>query len=274
MREVIQTMKIEKSTKLKSMNDVSLDDLKLINKCSLKQLTPEEVFTCSVILCDNEIDRDIEKFTDSSLDKLATLFLGKTGIFNHSWDANDQIARIYRTVVENGKGKNKIGEQIRQLKADIYLLRDGAEDVIQKIEGGILKEVSVGFRAETLCSICGEGFSYWSGECKEGHKKGEKYDKQYCYGSLENPTDAYEFSFVAVPAQKGAGITKKFTDADFSSQWKKFKEMWDGVSISPEGWNKVILDIQNHMISAEEKKKRQLIIAENKKFLEEITGGY
>ena len=35
-----------------------------------------------------------------------------------------------------------------------------------------------------------------------------------CIGELSEPTDAYEFSFVAVPAQPGAGVTKSTPSLD------------------------------------------------------------
>lgn len=39
-------------------------------------------------------------------------------------------------------------------------------------------------------------------------QKGEVYGSKLCCGELVNPYDAYEWSFVAVPSQKRAGITK------------------------------------------------------------------
>jgi predicted nuclease with TOPRIM domain len=44
------------------------------------------------------------------------------------------------------------------------------------------------------------------GQCV--HEKGKIYDGQLCYASLEQATDAFEFSFVAVPAQREAGVIK------------------------------------------------------------------
>ena len=43
---------------------------------------PEEVYTFSVVLCDNEVDRDGECFTKETLEELAKLFVGKTGILD------------------------------------------------------------------------------------------------------------------------------------------------------------------------------------------------
>jgi hypothetical protein len=44
--------------------------------------------------------------------------------------------------------------------------------------------------------------------CK--HEKGKVYDGHFCHHVLKNPTDAYEWSFVAVPAQVRAGVIKSF----------------------------------------------------------------
>ena len=51
------------------------------------------------MLCNNDVDRDHEKFTRQALEKLGALFVGKTGIFDHSMKSGDQAARIYATAV-------------------------------------------------------------------------------------------------------------------------------------------------------------------------------
>ena len=55
----------------------------------------------------------------------------------------------------------------------------------------------------SICSICGADY----GSCE--HRKGESYGGQTCVAVLCEPEDAYEFSFVAVPAQKQAGVLKR-----------------------------------------------------------------
>jgi hypothetical protein len=42
------------------------------------------------------------------------------------------------------------------------------------------------------------------------HEKGGEYCGKLCYHILDEPLDAYEWSFVAVPAQVNAGVTKRF----------------------------------------------------------------
>ena len=57
-----------------------------------------------VHLCDNEIDRDGERFPRATLEELAELFVGKSGIFDHEWTAKGQAARIYRTEIVEEEG--------------------------------------------------------------------------------------------------------------------------------------------------------------------------
>ena len=75
--------------------EVSPEELKAINAMSKKKLRPEEVYAFAVRLCDNEIDRDGERFSLEALEQLKTLFVGKTGIFDHNPKGENQTARLY-----------------------------------------------------------------------------------------------------------------------------------------------------------------------------------
>lgn len=190
-------------------NSVSDEDMALINSFSRRELKKEEIYTFSVILCDNEIDRDFEQFTVDSLEKLAKLFVGKTAIKNHSMNCEDQSARTYKTeVISAPERKNSLGEDYVYLKAYCYMPRlEKNASLIAEIDAGIKKEVSIGCSvAGSICSICGSDLRNTA--CQ--HRKGRKYKGKLCYSQLVNPTDAYEWSFVAVPAQKNAGVTKSF----------------------------------------------------------------
>jgi len=189
-------------------------DIGLINHYTRTPLKPEEVYVFSVILCDNEIDRDTERFTNATLDALAPLFLGKTVISDHVWSAERQVARVYHTEVETTAKRNSLGEPLRVLRGNAYMLNNETNTaLIEAIEGGIIKEISVGCAVKTCsCSICGGAFGWL--ECPNNHRKGQKYDGKLCYGELIDPTDAFEISFVAVPAQPGAGITKSAGDKE------------------------------------------------------------
>ena len=186
------------------------EDLAMIHRYARKELAAAEVYVFQVTLCDNEIDRDGERFTTASLRGLAELFPGKTGLFDHSGRSGDQVMRIYdasvRVAVER---KTSLGEDYAALCAKVYLLRGGENAaLIRAIDGGIKKEVSVSCAVKRVsCSVCGKAW----GTCD--HKKGVNYNAKPCHAVLEEPTDAYEFSFVAVPAQPGAGVMKKKQEA-------------------------------------------------------------
>ena len=200
-------MKIVKKSQGGEPAQVSAGDLALINRLARRELKGEEVYTFSVRLCDNEVDRDWERFAPQTLEELAGLFVGKSGIFDHRWSALGQAARIYKTeVVWEPERRTKAGDGYCWLKGYAYMVRTGStRDLIAEIEGGIKKEVSVGCAVDrAVCSICGADLR--RDQC--GHKKGEVYGGKLCYASLEGASDAYEFSFVAVPAQPRAGVVK------------------------------------------------------------------
>ena len=187
---------------------VSEKELEAIGRFSRRKLTAEEVYTFPVVLCDNDLDRDNECFTDAALEKLAVLFCGKTGIFDHDPRGEKQTARIYRCAVEPEDGRlNHRGEPYKALKGWAYMVRTAANaDLILEIEGGIKKEVSVGCAVgKRVCSVCGADRT----EEGCGHLAGKRYGGALCYTLLEDPTDAYEWSFVAVPAQPRAGVLKR-----------------------------------------------------------------
>ncbi len=190
---------------------VSENDLSLINKYTRRELTSEDVYVFSVVLCDNDIDRDFERFTVESLFELEKLFVGKTGIFDHNPSATNQTARIFSCKVEHIEGKKTAtGDDYFRLVARAYIPKsEGNSDIILSLDSGIIKEVSVGCAVKsTLCSICSNDIS--STMCH--HVKGKEYHKKLCYGELDGVIDAYEFSFVAVPAQKNAGVIKAFSE--------------------------------------------------------------
>lgn len=204
-------MKIFKEGAADRAGEVSGEELEMINALSKKELTAGEVFTFSLVLCDNEIDRDFERFEVSTLEALAGLFVGRTGISDHEWASVRQVARIYRTeVVRVPERITEAGEEYVFLKAWAYMLRTEAnEALIAEIEGGIKKETSVGCSVrESVCSVCGAP----AGQC--GHVKGQVYDGAVAHVILRGASDAYEWSFVAVPAQRGAGVTKAFGGAE------------------------------------------------------------
>ena len=185
------------------------EDIEKINAFTVSPFDGEELYVFSVALCNNDIDRDNEKFSLEALKQLAGLFPGKTGICDHSMRSADQKARIFDAFVEKVDGrKTADGEDFYQLRAKAYMVRSEENlPLIREIEAGIKKEVSVSCAAaKCTCSVCGKDKR--SGKCS--HIGGRVYNGKRAFSVLSDITDAYEFSFVAVPAQREAGVTKGF----------------------------------------------------------------
>ena len=187
------------------------DTLDKINRFTRRQLTEDEVYTFDVILCDNDIDRDCERFSDEALGELKERFIGRTGIFDHDPSTSNQTARIFDTeVIEDSSRTSKAGIPYKYLKASAYLVRTASNsELIAEIDGGIKKEVSISCSAaKKVCSVCGCDKS--AGGCS--HIKGKLYGGKLCHTVISGITDAYEWSFVAVPAQVNAGVTKRYSE--------------------------------------------------------------
>lgn len=185
------------------------EDLEKISAFTRREFTMDELYVFEAVLCDNDIDRDFEKFSVNALETLQKLFIGKTGIKNHSMLTEDQTARVFDTYLESVPGrKTADGEDYIALKAKVYMVRTAEnEALIKDIDAGIKKEVSVSCNAKRrVCSVCGTDKN--SAYC--AHVPGREYDGELCYAELDDISDAYEFSFVAVPAQRSAGVEKAF----------------------------------------------------------------
>lgn len=256
------------SLKVKALNPA--DDISLINQHSIRELSPDEVYCFSVVMCDNDIDRDLERFTDKTLEDLAPMFVGKTVISDHYWSAGGQIARIYATEVQTSTEKNTAGIPLKQLVCKAYMLNNEANKAtIEAIEGGILKEVSVGCAVgQHNCSLCGTpmafNWSSWLYECSNHHQKGETYPGEgQCIMLLEEAKDAYELSFVAVPAQRNAGVTKGAENLD---------EAFDVLLSCPDlsdhpKFGELLTHMQQSTMKAVDREERRKILADNAKII-------
>ena len=146
-------MEIRKAAEAVTSGAPTAMQLERINALAKTRLNGEQVYVFSLRLCDDRIDRDGERFDTAALPALAKLFIGKTGIVDHKWSADKQIARIFETQVVKEK-------DVSYIKAWAYIRRGGAnEEIIADIEAGIKKEVSVGCAmARAVCSICGSEY--------------------------------------------------------------------------------------------------------------------
>ena len=220
-------------------------ELELLNAFAKTQLKVDEVYIFSVLLCDNEVDRDHERFPVETLKELGELFVGATGICDHEWRSENQVARIYRTeLVSDPERLNSLGEPYCYLKGCAYMLRTPQnEELIAQIEGGIKRETSVGCSVKSrICSICGEEL----GSC--GHEKGVRYGGKLCYASLKGAVDAYEWSFVAVPAQRNAGVIKSLASFADSSEGSVFKAEYEALKKKAELGNRYLAGLRSEIL--------------------------
>lgn len=208
--------------------DVTESDLKKINKFTLSPLQSEEVFTFKLVMGDNELDdRNYEPFNLNALKDLQKLYIGKTMIKDHRRTADNQIARVYDTELVQDENKlTGAGEIYTKLIAKCYMVKtEKNTDLISEIKAGIKKEVSTGCKAKhAYCSIC--GVDNMKNYCS--HYWGKEYEtvngKKVCYFTLDGAKEAYEVSFVAVPAQPRAGTTKNYGGKELTVQKEEKSE--------------------------------------------------
>lgn len=195
-----------------TMGKPSESDLELIkNIAPSSDINKDNIFTYRVVLCDNDIDRDYERFSHRALVDIANKFNGVVGIKNHDADVNNNHSRIYKTeLVVDKNRKNSLGETYEYVIGYAYTLNnDNNKKLIDEIKTGIKKEVSIGFSSSCIiCSLDGQLIN----EC--GHCIGDTYNidgvEKQCIGIIDKVDDAYEFSFVSIPAQRKAGIVKQY----------------------------------------------------------------
>lgn len=250
---------IQKAASL-GAQEITEAELKAINKYTTEPLQAEDVFTFKAILCDNELDRDFERFSLKALQDLQKLFLGKTVIKDHYWTADNQVARIYATeLVADPKAVTKAGEAYTQLVAHCYMAKTASNaDLITEIKAGIKKEGSIGCAvSSSICSICGtdNAKSY----CR--HWPGKFYEKeggtQVCTFTLAGARDAYEFSLVAVPAQKAAGVSKSYTGETVYAP-EDAPEASEGINTPPESEKAATLALRARLAASRAKATKNI----------------
>lgn len=210
-----------------------------------EEIPKEELYVYKVLLCDNMVDRDNERFTHKSLERIRDLYVGKVGIKDHSPTAENIHSRIYKTelVVDDDK-QNDIGEPYEYVLGYAYTINNEEnKNFINEIRGGLRKEVSVGLSNQSLiCSICGKEME------SEGHQhvEGETYEGEKCIGLIDDVDDVYEFSFVAIPSQRKAGIIKAFNKKEEKHMTLKqiALKICKSADVAPEDAEKLLEEIE------------------------------
>lgn len=202
-------MKIAKTIHLKAFGQgkaISEDQLAKINKYALVPLKSEQVYVRKYLMAHNGIDRNVERFHEEMLEDFAKTLPGK-GFFveGHpsSWSGKGGPGEglYYDAFTEEmpaEKFKEITGEEIKLpsgiAKAKVlwgegYLLKlDSNIDTLAKIDAGIYRYVSIGFKAP-LFDVTDE--------------RGNRV-----YAEYRSKGEALEGSLVWLGAQPGASIVK------------------------------------------------------------------
>ena len=164
-------------------------DMRKINAVSAYPLTADQVYIFQIRLCNNDVDRDFERFTTEALHSLAKMYVGKPGYIKHQ-----EVSRIYNAYVSADiERTTKAGDVYCEVIADAYVPRSEiSKELIEDLMTDKVKQVSVECSiASSTCSICGEE------DCS--HSKGTVYGKKLCFKILDKPQDVYEWSIVIDP---------------------------------------------------------------------------
>ena len=184
-------------------SQIAKEDLEKINKFALKPVKQSDVSIYTALLIDDRVTRNATQYSQEFQKMLLSLpvgegnFVGSTFLLGQDSDhqevAASQIGRVFDAwqVTDEGGHVGVMGK--------IYILKEGNEETITKIDSGVLKEVSIATKVELpICSICNQDIR----ECE--HIKGQ----DGCYVKMSGKGFVGEVSLVAIPGSSQAKILK------------------------------------------------------------------
>lgn len=141
------------------------------------------------------------------LDKSVASLIGQPILKNHSNDVDVSIGKITDAYCEMDQS---CGEYAIKYKAEID---EKEEDLIRKMKLDFVSSVSVGFRCEHVCSLCGKDV----GMC-------EHWFWDDGFQVLAKNITFHELSIVAVPADLDATVKVNFANESNQLQFEKLEE--------------------------------------------------
>jgi hypothetical protein len=162
--------------------------LAIINKFTNREHTADELLVGQMRLANNCIDRDVERFSEETLQWFADTVVGRTLLLDHDANVNrSAIGKFYGVAVDKmplQKAITETGESLL-LPNDIsevwflspwfYIPKKGvSEKDLARLESGVFSHVSIGFSAERRVPITdGKGSTLFyeyqgRGETREG----------------------------------------------------------------------------------------------------------
>ena len=203
-----------KDVVLKGVKEISESDWVKIMKVMTvpDNLKKDDVRVYHPELAHNFVDRDNERFTKGVLDAFVRTMSGKSVLLGHNWGANEEkdfVGRIFDAYLKEVTVDEMLERNLNHPNPDIkkhlqfiekrdgklyilvtpfYILKDN-EQLVKKVDAGIIKDISIGFRASKLEQV------------KEGEKTFDEY--------IDNgDSEGYELSFVFLGSQYGAQNSK------------------------------------------------------------------
>lgn len=196
------------SVAIKSAGEPTAEQMTAIRAYTLADVPAEKLYVRTFALAHNAIDRDNEAFDEGLLADFARTLPGKGLFIKHptGWDGDSGPGkgRWFGARTER-MGLDEAREMLRApdlqwppgtetavlLMADAYLVRTaGNADLLDEIDGGVVSDVSIGFRANTREGITDA----------DGH--------ELTSTRLLGPGEALEGSLVWLGAQPGARAIK------------------------------------------------------------------
>lgn len=183
-------------------------------------LTEDDVFVFSMELSNSNIDAYFTRMTAETLQNYADRINNKgVPLMEQHEDMIYPVGRQFSAeVTQDEGGVYRLPVMTYILRGDVNSAGISTDAIIKKIQGGVQRDVSIGFIAGSYtCSICGGPMvPYWGGRA-EGvqcdHICGCMYEGQTCYAWVENGI-ILEGSLVYVGATPQALIQKAINSAN------------------------------------------------------------
>lgn len=179
--------------------------LEKINQFTRRRFEADEIYIGQLRLAHNAIDRDGERFSEEVLERFAQTITRKTMLFDHGKfeSRKNAIGKFFDVEIEKmtvQAARENLGEdlflpigvsEVQVLSPWFYIPVNGIDGrTITKIDAGIYDYASIGFRAEALVPVTGQG--------------GEILFQEY--RGTGRQTEATEGSLVYLGAQPGMGV--------------------------------------------------------------------
>ena len=189
LQYALDAMKVYSSL-VPQVNLSQKDLLDELNKFMKTTYSLQDVYMFEIDLANNDIDDEFDCFKNDSLESIAKLCLGRSGIFTCN-DNKTIKPRIFKSWIEKDPIKRtKLDKPLLTVKAYAFIPRTADTlDLINFVESDVKKTISLSCSVNhRWCSICKAD--------KCNHGKGKFYNGKLCYSELYGILDIYEWSFV------------------------------------------------------------------------------